>query len=32
MGAAGGAVPGGKPDFLSLFGSLSACFSGVSIT
>jgi hypothetical protein len=32
MGAAGGTVPGGKKDFLSLFGSLSACFSGVSIT
>jgi hypothetical protein len=30
MGAAGGTVPGGKPDFLSLFGSLSACLSGVS--
>jgi hypothetical protein len=32
MGAVGGPVPGGKPDLLSLFGSLSACLSGVSIT
>ena len=32
MGAAGGTVPGGKPDFLSLIGPLSACLIGVSIT
>ena len=31
MGAAGGTLPGGKPDFLSLLGHLSACLSGVSI-
>jgi len=32
MGAAGGTVPGGKQHILSLFGSLSACLSGVSMT